>query len=185
MTMGELAANAASAGDSHRRQSALCVAAVLLLVACWQTLRVGAAEKPLPAGTIPAALSIKIELSSSGVEFLQTGRPGFLTPEQTVQMQVVCFSRSWTVAAKATPLAKRSGAAQIEPGRLFVRSNGTQPHPDVGAGPGFVPLDSPVLVAEGSVPVYSTPLEFRLLTFWEDTPGIYEGDIQFTAVAVP
>jgi len=100
-------------------------------------------------------------------------------------MRVICFARTWSVAATATPLMKPDGPGQIGPERLFIRSNATRPHPDVGAGPGFVPLNDPVVVAADSIPVYSTPLEFALLTLWQDTPGEYSGEIQLTVMATP
>lgn len=144
-----------------------------------------AAETPRSLGTLPQSLQIRIELSTSTLDFQQAGRPGLLAPQQQVELRVTSLSVPWSVAAKATPLAKQGGIGQIGPERVFVRTSATQVHPDVGAGPGFVPLNGPVIVAAGSVPIYSTPLELRLLTLWEDTPGIYSGDIQFTAVASP
>jgi len=152
---------------------------------CQSLGRAGAAEIPRPAGSLPRALEITIEFSASGIEFYQPARPGLLDPQQPVELKVTCLAASWSVAARATLLARQEGSGQIGPERLFVRTSATQGHPDVGAGPGFVPLNDPVIVAAGSVPIYSTPLELRLLTLWEDTPGTYSGDIQFTAVASP
>ena len=100
-------------------------------------------------------------------------------------MKVTCFSVPWSVAAMGTPLVNLAGGGQIGPERLFIRSSATQAQPDIGAGAGFVPLNDPVIVASGSAPTFSTPLELRLLTLWEDTPGTYSGDIQFTAVTPP
>jgi hypothetical protein len=119
------------------------------------------------------------------VQFFQDGRPGLIDGYQQVELRVTCFSGSSSIAAEASPLVGQQNRRQIGPERLFIRSNATQPQPDVGAGPGFVPMDTPVLVAQGSVPTYSTPVELRLLTFWSDTPGIYKGDILFTAVVRP
>ncbi len=144
-----------------------------------------AAETPRPPGSLPRALEITIELSTSGVEFYQPARPGVLDLQRPVELRVTCLAASWSVAAKATPLAKQDGSGQIGPERLFIRTAATQAHPDVGAGLGFVPLNDPVIVAAGSIPTFSTPLELRLLTLWEDTPGTYSGDIQFTVVASP
>ena len=142
-------------------------------------------EPPHAVGARPAALKVKIQLSANAIDFFQDGRPGLIDAHQKVEMEVVCFAQPWSVAAEATPLIKVLGGEQISPDRMFVRSNTTLPHPDVGAGPGFVPMDMPVVVAEGSLPVYETPLEFRLLTDWGDTPGIYKGDIQLTAMVRP
>ena len=142
-------------------------------------------EPPHAVGAPPAALQVKIQLSANAIDFFQDGRPGLIDAHQKVEMQVTCFSRSWSVTAQATPLSKQPGGQQIEPERLFIRSNATLTQPDLGAGPGFVPLDAPVAVAEGSVPVHETPLEFRLLTDWGDTPGVYRGDIQLTAMVRP
>lgn len=158
---------------------------VLGLVSCPAISVSWAAETPRSLGTLPQSLQIRIELSTSTLDFQQAGRPGLLAPQQQVELRVTSLSVPWSVAAKATPLAKQGGIGQIGPERVFVRTSATQVHPDVGAGPGFVPLNGPVIVAAGSVPIYSTPLELRLLTLWEDTPGIYSGDIQFTAVASP
>lgn len=145
----------------------------------------GAVELPQPPGTPPAALQIRIELSSNAIQFYQDGRPGLIPQHQAVELRVTCLARSWSVFAQASPLVKLPRRDQIGPERLFIRSNATLPQPDVGAGQGFVPLDEAVLVAEGPPPVYTTPLDFRLLTTWADTPGIYTGDIQFTAIVRP
>ena len=142
-------------------------------------------EVPGRQSTFPAAFQIQVELSAAAVEFVQAGRPGLLGAQQEVEMRVTCGGGLWSVSAQATPLLEKAGSGEIEPDRLFVRSAGTRPEPDAGAGPGFVPLSLPVVVAEGTVPLYSTPLEFRLLTGWGDTPGTYEGQIQFTAVVRP
>ena len=130
-------------------------------------------------------ISIKIELSTNTIQFFQSGRPGLLAPQQTVEMRVTSYAGPWSVAAKATSLVEQQGRHQIAPERLFIRSGATQANPDGGAGPGFVPLNTPVIVATGSTLTFSTPLEFRLLTLWEDTPGVYSGTIQFTAVVTP
>jgi len=140
---------------------------------------------PHVVGPLPAALQVRIRLSANAIQFFQDARPGLIDAHQEVEMEVTCFSRSWSVVAEATPLTKEEGPQQIGPERLFIRTNATQPQPDVGAGPGFVPMFMPVVVAEGAVPIYETPLEFRLLTDWGDTPGIYKGDIQLTAVVRP
>ena len=159
---------------------------VVLALVCGQPLGwAWAAEEPPTLGTPPAALNLHLELSSSSIRFSQEGRPGLLVADQAVQMRVSCFGQSWSVAARATPLTRRSGPGEIGPERLFVRSDATQPQPDVGAGPGFVPLAEPALIAAEAARVYSTPLEFRLWTRWEDRPGEYAGDIQFTAVVKP
>ncbi len=144
-----------------------------------------ASETRQASGMLPAVVDLRIDLSSSAVEFFQEGRPGLIDGHQQVELRVTCLSGPWSVSAEASPLTEQQSRRQIGPDRLFVRSSSTAPQPDVGAGPGFVPMTAPVLIAEGSVPTYATPLELRLLTDWSDTPGVYEGDILFTAVVRP
>jgi hypothetical protein len=134
---------------------------------------------------VPASLQIAVELSSASINFRQDGRPGLLSPEEPVEVRVTSFLPSWSLTAQATDLTRQSPYARIGRDRLFIRAASTQPHPDVGAGPGFIPLDSPIVIAGGPSPVSSVPLEFRLLTDWHDTPGVYEGEIRLTAVVRP
>jgi len=172
------------AGNRRVARPPLLLLASLLLFSCGLQCAC-AAEPPRPAGSLPRALGITIEFSTSGVEFYQPARPGVLDSQQPPELRVTCLAASWSVAAKATPLANQEGSGQIGPERVFIRTSATQGQPDVGAGPGFVPLSDPVIVAAGSIPTFSTPLELRLLTLWQDTPGTYSGDIQFTAMASP
>ena len=140
---------------------------------------------PQPPGVPVVPLEVRVELSTSTVQFLPHGRPGLIAAAQGVEMRVTCLSSSWSVLAQGTPLTNQTRPGQIAPRRLFVWSGGTQGQADAGAGPGFVPLDQPIVIAEGSGPGGTTPLEFRLLTDWDDRPGEYTGDIQLTAVARP
>jgi hypothetical protein len=165
-----------------------CLSALplLLLAACALTPSPAQASETRRAfGMLPAALNLSIDLSSSAVQFFQEGRPGLIDGHQQVELRVTCLSGPWSVSAQATPLVEQQNQRQIGPDRIFIRSSSTVPQPDVGAGPGFVPMAAPVLIAEGSIPTYTTPLELRLLTDWSDTPGVYKGDILFTAVVRP
>lgn len=140
----------------------------------------------VPAGVSQAPLKIKIDLSSSAIQFLQTSQPGLLDQHQQVQMSVTYLGHAWSVSIQASPLTKQPGNELIDASRLFVSSPATRTAPDVGGGPGFVPLSAPVEVARsGGFITLATPLDFRLLTFWDDTPGTYKGDIQFTAIIIP
>lgn len=124
-------------------------------------------------------------MSGNLVRFSQHGRPGALAPDPAIEMQVSCFAPEWSVSAQASPLVADSGEGEIGPDRLFVRSDFTRAQPDIGAGSGFVPLDRPVVVAGGRAPISSTPLDFRLITTWQDAPGIYRGEVQLTVIVRP
>jgi hypothetical protein len=136
-------------------------------------------------GAPPAALEVKLQLSSSLIRFLQEGQPGVLAADQPLNMDVTCFSQSWAVSAQATPLVEQQGLYAIGPERLFVSSPLTAMDADLGAGAGFAPLEYSVVVGAGAQPVDTLPLDFRLFTTWHDPPGTYEGEIIITAIAVP
>jgi len=69
--------------------------ATLLLFSCGLQCAC-AAETPRPVGSLPRALAITIEFSTSGVEFYQPARPGVLDPQQPPELRVTCLISVFT-----------------------------------------------------------------------------------------
>ncbi len=144
---------------------------------------------PMLLQSEPGEPFLAIQLSTNEITFAEEAdQAGIVQGEPMVHVIATSDSTTWVVDCQATPLVGQDGAT-IPPARCFVRSSWTRTAADGGAGPGYLPLDAPrTVVARESAadnPVASADLDFRLLTSWEDRPGVYEGQIEFLYIVRP
>lgn len=137
----------------------------------------------------PGRRFLAIQVSTNEISFEQEAeRPGLLQGQPLVHVVATSDASTWVVNCQASPLMTADGAA-IPPERCFVRSSWTRTAADEGGGPGFVQLGAPRAVAArqsvGDPPVASVDLDFRLLTTWQDRPGVYQGQIEFLYIIRP
>jgi hypothetical protein len=118
------------------------------------------------------------------VEFEALEQPGVIEADKHVQIIVSSNCTSWAVECSSTGLTSPDDF--IPPDRLFVRSFYTDPGADNGAGPGYENLVVPKLVATGSAAQeLSYQVFLKLEVTWEDTPGDYDGVLNFTVMPTP
>jgi hypothetical protein len=123
-------------------------------------------------------------LARGVVEFEALEQPGVIDADKHVQIIVSSNCTNWSVECSSTGLT--SADDFIPPDRLFIRSFYTDPGLDNGAGPGYENLSVPRLVATGSAALeLSYQVFLRLDVTWEDTPGDYDGVLNFTVMPTP
>ena len=123
-------------------------------------------------------------LARGVVEFEALEQPGIIEADKHVQIIVSSNCTNWSVECSSTGLA--SADDFIPPERLYLRSFYTDPGADNGAGPGYENLALPRLVAAGSAALeLSYQVFLKLEVTWEDTPGDYDGILNFTVMPTP
>jgi len=132
-----------------------------------------------------------IQLSSNQATFVSpTGIPDVMEASAAIEIVAGGRDRQWLVQCQASPLVRLDpGGGAIPGARLFLATTRGQGAPDTGAGPGFVNLSEPRVVAARQsatdAAVQTDTLRLRLKTTWEDRPGQYRGEIRFVYLAVP
>lgn len=172
----------------------LVVVLLTLSSACWAEGRSRRAAsrasvaQPGPVLRVTATIrpQMALEVDADHIRFDVTGPPGEHDAHSPVHITVASNCGQWTVRARATDLGGSAGAAlkqraRIPASRLLARSARSD---GLGA-PEYVPLDTDVVLADGSQqgPSMVTTVFFRLLTQWSDVPGEYEGQVNFTYIA--
>jgi len=132
---------------------------------------------------------ISIILSPDSISFHADTSPGTFD-SQPVDVTVRSDYKDWSIHCELiSPLTFSESKNRIPFERLFINTPYTNPAVDKGAGSGYESMEQPRLVAKGSftgpVAIKASSLKFRLLTTWEDKPGIYVGQIRFTYLTNP
>jgi len=123
-------------------------------------------------------------LARGVVEFEALEQPGVVEADKHVQIIVSSNCTNWSVECNSTGLTSADDA--IPPERLYVKSFYTDPGADNGAGPGYENLLVPKLVATGSAAQeLSYQVYLKLEVTWDDTPGDYDGILNFTVMPTP
>jgi hypothetical protein len=123
-------------------------------------------------------------LARGTIEFEALQQPGIIEADKHVQIIVSSNCTSWSVECSSAGLNSVDDA--IPPERLFIRSYYTDPGADYGAGPGYESLALPKIVAAGSSSQeLSYQVFLKLEVTWDDTPGDYDGILNFTVMPTP
>ena len=118
------------------------------------------------------------------VEFEALEQPGVVDADKHVQVIVSSNCTNWSVECSSAGLTSADDFIPSE--RLFVKSFYTDPGADNGAGPGYESLVVPKLVAAGSASrELSYQVYLKLEVTWDDTPGDYDGILNFTVMPTP
>ncbi len=132
-----------------------------------------------------------IKLSTNQTAFTApTGLAGVLEAVPPIEILVASRDQRWVVNCQASPLTRLGeGGGAIPSARLYLAGKHSLQCPDTGAGPGFLDLSEPRLVASREPgrgkPVQTDTLRLRLRTTWGDRPGQYRGEVHFVYLAVP